>query len=148
MALVDRAGHGTAVAGIIHRIAPAAELYSVRVFDESLCADGRALLAALRWTIEYEMDVVNLSLGTTDPSIVDEMQALCREALKQRIVLVAAAHNDGVDSFPAVLAEVIGVRGGEVRGPYGYFYRLDESIECTARGDLQRVCWVDRREIM
>ena len=40
------------------------------------------------------------------------------------------------------------VSGGEVRGPYGYFYRLDESIECTARGDLQRVCWVDRREIM
>jgi len=26
MALVDRAGHGTAVAGIIHRIAPAAEI--------------------------------------------------------------------------------------------------------------------------
>ena len=82
MALVDRAGHGTACAGIIHRIAPAAELYSVRVFDESLCADGRALLEALHWAIEYGMDVVNLSLGTTDPSLKGPMEALCREALK------------------------------------------------------------------
>ena len=80
MALVDRAGHGTACAGIIHRIAPAAELYSVRVFDESLCADGRALLEALHWAIEYGMDVVNLSLGTTDPSLKGPMEALCREA--------------------------------------------------------------------
>ena len=33
MALIDRTGHGTACAGIIRRIAPAAELYSVRAFD-------------------------------------------------------------------------------------------------------------------
>ena len=148
-ALADRAGHGTAVAGIIHRIAPAAELYSVRVFDESLRADGRALLAGLRWAIEFDMDVVNLSLGTTDPAIATEMQALCQEAAKERVVLVAAAHNEGIDSFPAALPEVIGVQGAdEVRGPYGYYYRADQAVECAARGDLQRVCWADRREIM
>jgi hypothetical protein len=147
MALMDRAGHGTACAGIIHKIAPSAELYSVRVFDESLSTDDRALLAALRWAIEYGMDVVNLSLGTIDPAIKGEMQALCREALRQKIILVAAAHNEGVDSFPAVLPEVIGVCGGEVRGPYGYYFRPGDKIECTARGDLQRVCWVGRREI-
>ena len=148
MALVDRAGHGTACAGIIHRIAPAAELYSVRVFDESLCADGRALLEALHWAIEYGMDVVNLSLGTTDPSLKGPMEALCREALKQRIILVAAADNDGQDSFPAILPEVIGVRGGQVQGLHGYYYRRDDPIECTARGDAQRVCWMDRTEVM
>ena len=148
-ALADRAGHGTAVAGIIHRIAPAAELYSVRVFDESLRADGRALLAGLRWAIEFDMDVVNLSLGTTDPAIATEMQALCQEAAKERVVLVAAAHNEGIDSFPAALPEVIGVQGAdEVRGPYGYYFRADQAVECAARGDLQRVCWADRREIM
>lgn len=148
MALVDRAGHGTACAGIIHRIAPAAELYSVRVFDESLRADGQALLEGLRWAIEYKMDVVNLSLGTTDPSLKQPLQALCKEALTQRIILVAADHNEGVDSLPAVLPEVIGVRGGEVKGPHGYYYHSDDRIECMARGDAQRVCWLNKKEIM
>ena len=104
------------MAGIIHRIAPAAELYSVRVFDESLRADGRALLAGLRWAIEFDMDVVNLSLGTTDPASATEMQALCQEAAKERVVLVAAAHNEGIDSFPAALPEVIGVQGADEVG--------------------------------
>ena len=65
----DCAGHGTACAGIIRKKAPNAMLYSVRIFDESLIADGRALVAAIRWCIENEMDVVNLSLGTTDVTL-------------------------------------------------------------------------------
>ncbi len=146
--LVDRAGHGTACAGIIHRIAPAAELHSVCVFDESLCADGRVLLEALRWAIECRMDVVNLSLGTTDSSFKDELQTVCQEALEAQMVLIAAAHNDGLESFPAVLPEVIGVRGGEVQGLHGYYYRRQELIECIGRGGPQRVCWAGRREIM
>lgn len=133
-ALVDRAGHGTACAGIIHRLAPAAELHSVCVFDESLCADGRALLEALRWAIECRMDVVNLSLGTTNSSFKDELQMICQEALEAQIVLIAAAHNDGLESFPAVLPEVIGVRGGEVQGLHGYYYQRQEPIECIGRG--------------
>lgn len=148
MALIDRTGHGTACAGIIRRIAPAAELYSVRVFDESLYAEGQALLEGLRWAIEHRMDVVNLSLGTTDRSIEAAMQDLCREAVQQRLILVAAAHNDGEDSLPAILSEVIAVRGGSLQGPHSYYYDGDASVECTARGDAQRVCWADKKEIM
>ena len=65
--IADTAGHGTACAGIILKKAPAASIYSVRIFDESLSADGSVLVAALRWCLDEEMDVVNLSLGTTDP---------------------------------------------------------------------------------
>ena len=45
----DRSGHGTACAGIIRNKAPEANLYSIRIFDESLSADGGRLIAALRW---------------------------------------------------------------------------------------------------
>jgi uncharacterized NAD-dependent epimerase/dehydratase family protein len=148
MALADRAGHGTACAGIIHRKAPAAELYSVRIFDEALAADGKMLTAAIRWAIEQKMDVVNLSLGTTDTSFRDEIQQVCKEARKARVILVGAAHNEGLDSYPAILPEVIGVAGGELHGAYAYYYREGETIECVARGDLQRLCWAERREVM
>ena len=71
------AGHGTACAGIIRQIAPTAALYDVRIFDKSLTADPRSLLAAIRWTIEHQMDVVNLSLGTADVTFRDALADLC-----------------------------------------------------------------------
>ena len=142
------AGHGTACAGIIRQIAPTATLYDVRLFDESLTADGPALLAAVRWAIEQRMDVVNLSLGTTDVTFRDALAEVCRQAREAGVILVAAEHNDGRESYPAVLSDVIGVAGGKVRGRYGYYYRPGDAIECVARGDAQRVCWTDPRYVM
>ena len=142
------AGHGTACAGIIRQIAPTAILYDVRIFDESLTTDGSALLAAIRWTIEQPLDVVNLSLGTTDVTFRDGLAEVCRQARDAGVILVAAEHNDGRESYPAVLSDVIGVTGGKVRGRYGYYYRPGHAIECVARGDAQRVCWIDPPYVM
>ena len=144
----DVAGHGTACAGIIVKKAPQAELYAVRVFDRSLSADGRCLVAALRWAIEHGMDVVNLSLGTTDVAFRDELSEVCSEAAEARMILIAAEHNGGVESYPALLSQVIGVTAGKVYGQYGYFYRPGALIDCVARGDEQRLCWLQPREIM
>jgi uncharacterized NAD-dependent epimerase/dehydratase family protein len=146
-AFTDRVGHGTACAGIVHRIAPAADIYSVRIFGETLAVDGRLLIAALHWAIEQRMDVVNISLGTTELAFKEELERVCREAAEQRVIVVAAAHNEGVPSYPVLLPEVIGVVGGQVRGYGAYYYRARAEIECIARGDMQRVCWVERREI-
>ena len=144
----DRAGHGTACAGIIRRKAPDALLYSVRIFDETLSADGRLLVAAIRWAVRHGMDVVNLSLGTTDAAYRGAIAVACRRAMRAGIVLVAASHPDGVGSYPAVLPDVIGVTGGAIYARYGYHYHPGHAIECVARGDDQRVCWSDGREIM
>ena len=137
------AGHGTACAGIIRQIVPTVALYDVRIFDKSLTADPPSLLAAIRWTIEHQMDVVNLSLGTADVTFRDGLADLCRQARDAGVIIVAAELNDERESYPAVLPDVIGVTGGKVRGRYGYYYRPGDAIECVARGDAQRVCWTD-----
>lgn len=142
------AGHGTACAGIVREIAPTAILYDVRIFDESLTTDSQVLLAAILWTIEHRMDVVNLSLGTTDVSCRDALTKVCHQAREAGVILVAAEHNDGRESYPAVFPGVIGVTGGKVRGRYGYYYRPGHEIECVARGDAQRVCWTDPPYVM
>ena len=146
--VADKAGHGTACAGIILRKAPAASIYSVGIFDESLSADGSALVAALRWCLDEGMDVVNLSLGTTDPSFRRPLAETAREAAGAGVILVSAEHNEGLESYPAVLPDVIGVAGGKVGGRYGYHYREGKPIECVARGDEQRLCWLQPREVM
>ena len=146
--IADKAGHGTACTGIILKKAPAASIYSVRIFDESLSAEGSVLVAALRWCLEEGMDVVNLSLGTTDASFRRPLAEAAREAARAGVILVAAEHNEGLESYPAVLPDVIGVAGGKVAGRYGFHYREGEPIECVARGDEQRLCWLQPREVM
>ena len=144
----DCAGHGTACAGIIRRKALEADLFSIRIFDESLQTEGRLLVAAIQWAIDHRMDVVNMSLGTTDVATRDALARICLRAYEAGLILIAAESNDGVESYPATFREVIGVAAGKVYGRYSYFYRPEETIECVARGDEQRLCWVRPREIM
>jgi len=65
---VDRLGHGTAVAGAIREKAPDAALYAVKIFDRRLSAGIDTIARALAWCIEHEMDLINLSLGTSNPA--------------------------------------------------------------------------------
>jgi uncharacterized NAD-dependent epimerase/dehydratase family protein len=144
----DCAGHGTACAGIIRRKAPKADLYSVRIFDESLQADSRLLIAAIEWALDQGTDLINLSLGTTEVTYRDALERICRQAIDQGVLLVAAEHEEGRESYPAHLPQVIGVGAGKMRGLYAYHYRQRETIECIARGDSQRLCWLEPPEIM
>ena len=144
----DCAGHGTACAGIIRRKAPEADLYSVCIFDESLQADSRLLIAAIEWALDQGMDLINLSLGTTEVTYRDALERICRQAADQGILLVAAEHEEGRESYPAHLPQVIGVGSGKVRGLYQYHYCQGAAIECIARGDSQRLCWLEPPDIM
>ena len=62
----DRLGHGTALAGILRAKAPQVELYAVKIFTDRLASSIAVLDTALRWAIEQRMQVINLSLGTTN----------------------------------------------------------------------------------
>lgn len=146
--VTDRLGHGTACAGIIRNLASRVRLYSVRVFDDSLVTSGLQLVAAIDWAVAQGMQVVNLSLGTTDPSMEADLGQACRRAVEAGVVLVAAEHNDGLPAYPAVLPEAIGVCAGKVQSRYGYYWQDGCPIECVARGDAQRVRWVGGRHVM
>ena len=63
---LDRLGHGTAVMAAIQEKAPGAEYFAVRIFDRELRTNIDTLLAAIQWSIDHKMDIVNLSLGTSN----------------------------------------------------------------------------------
>ena len=57
-------GHGTACAGIITGIAPAADIVSIRILGADNRGKGLALAAAIDWAIDAGIPIVNLSLSS------------------------------------------------------------------------------------
>ena len=57
---LDVVGHGTACAGIIHAIAPGADLVSVRVLGPDNRGKGIVFAAGIDWAIEHGAGVMNL----------------------------------------------------------------------------------------
>ena len=112
----DMTGHGTAVAGILAApcdgsgivgIADAADVYIVRVLDAHNEAPLSRILRALDWCIEQDMDVVNMSFGTTQYSALLHNQI--RRAADAGVLLVASAGNGETTEYPARFADVLSV---------------------------------------
>jgi subtilisin len=143
----DKAGHGTACAGVIRSVAPAASLSSVRVLTNGKYGAGNALLAGLRWAIENDFDVINLSLSTAKPQFLDELRELSDQAYFRRCVLVAAAHNLPVQSYPWPFASVISVASHDGPDPMTYYYNPSPPVDFYARGVRVPVAWPGGAEI-
>lgn len=105
----DIIGHGTAVMAAIKEKAPDADYFAVRVFYTSLRTTIDLLLQAIEWSIANRMDVINLSLGTTNPAHRDRFTPLIARALENGPVLVSARDADGTAALPGSLPGVIGV---------------------------------------
>ncbi len=106
---IDRLGHGTAVTAAIMEQAPDALILPIRVFRDGLRASARALAGAIRCAIEARVDLINLSLGTTNPAHADVFAALADEAAAAGALIVAAREADGAPCWPGCLGQVLGV---------------------------------------
>jgi subtilisin len=137
----DKAGHGTACASVIRSVAPAVSLNSVRVLTNGKFGGGNALLAGLRWAIENDFDVINLSLSTSKPQFLDELRELSDLAYFRRCVLVSAAHNLPVQSYPWPFAAVISVASHDGPDPMTYYYNPSPPVDFYARGVRVPVAW-------
>jgi subtilisin len=144
---VDKAGHGTACASVIRSVAPAASLSSVRVLTNGKYGAGKALLAGLRWAIENDFDVINLSLSTAKSQFIVELRDLSDRAYFRRCILVAAAHNLPVESYPWPFASVISVASHDGPDPMAYYYNPSPPVDFYARGVRVPVAWPGGGEI-
>ena len=105
----DVIGHGTAVMAAIKEKAPDAEYFAVRVFYSSLRTTIDLLLRGIEWSIANRMDVINLSLGTTNPAHRERFAPIIARTLENGPVLVSARDVDGTPALPGSMPGVIGV---------------------------------------
>ena len=147
-ALGDVAGHGTACAGIIRSVAPACELWSVRVLGPGSREGPSALLAGLRWAVDEGCEIVNLSLSTPRREAAALLHDIADEAYFAGTVLVASAHNLEVRSYPWRFASVISVASHDGRDPFEYLYNPSPPVEFLARGIDVEVAWLGGSRIV
>ncbi len=138
----DLCGHGTACAGVVRSLAPDAEIYSVRVLGAGFKGSGRTLLAGLRWSIEQGYDIVNMSLSTTKRELGEMLHELADSAYFQRTMLIAAAHNMPVESYPWRFSSVVSVGSHEEPDPLVFYANPDPPVEFFARGVDVDVAWL------
>jgi len=106
---VDRNGHGTAVAAAIREKAPGADLIAVKIFDRELAATASDLARAIEWAAGHGADLINLSLGTTNPAHAERLTRSLALARAGGAAVVAASRQGSIPSLPGSLRPVIGV---------------------------------------
>lgn len=140
----DSAGHGTACAGIVSKIAPDAIFSSIKVLGAGGLGDGQVFLAGLEYAIKKQYKLINLSLGTTKPQFFAPLHDLLDRAYQAGCIVVAAANNLPQPSFPSVFSSsLISVIKSDETDPFVFGFHYGEVIELTAPGVNVRTAWLN-----
>lgn len=141
----DEIGHGTAVCGILHKHAPAAEIFVIKIGDRISEDTEEYLLFALEYILTYiDCKVVNISMGVDAVQNGNKMQEVCSKLKKRNINIFSAFDNNGAVSYPAALENVYGVEAHEsckATKDIGYYQGVQMNL--CAYGNSQRVLWKD-----
>ena len=148
----DAAGHGTGCAGVIARLAPQAEIYSVRVLScVGVGAMGyklaggkpRHMIYGVDWAIEH-CQVINLSNGllvSEGAAYFEAFHRLVEKAYYRDCLLVAAGENQDLPSYPSIFSNLIKVYWSAFENPLHFVYELKPKTftEFIANGSYVKV---------
>lgn len=132
----DVLGHGTMCAGVIHSIAPEAELYNIKTLDEAGQNSPAKVICGIQCAIDNDLHVLNLSLVSVNMSrntIVD-MLYWVDKAYYKGMILVAATDNRQKRGFPGDYASVIAVDFQHFPDFRSFNYYLGKAVEIEAKG--------------
>jgi subtilisin len=136
----DLYGHGTAVAGIIWRLAPKAEIGSFRVLGSSLSARTAQVSVAARRCISLGYKILNCSFGCGISGHLPLYKEWVDNAFLSGVHVVAASGSPEVSEWPAHLSSVLGVDCA-LSNEGGLRYLRGRMVEFAAPAAEVRVPW-------
>ena len=136
----DPRGHGTHIAGIVHRRARGARIMAVRISDSEGRARSAALIAGIHYAVAGGADVINVSMAYFSDRA--GIESAIRAAGDAGVLVIAAAGNGGedLDLQPAVpaglgLENLVSVAALDRRGRLArWSARGRRSVEVAAPG--------------
>jgi subtilisin family serine protease len=103
-------GHGTMTAGLVHLVAPQAQLMPLKAFTPDGMANVSTVVQAIYYAVDNGANVINMSFSATQNSI--NLQTAVQYAYQQGVISVAAVGNSGQQTtqiYPAIYPNVVGV---------------------------------------
>lgn len=147
----DGHGHGTHVAGIagaldneigVVGVAPAIDLYAVKVLDDSGSGRQSNLVAGIDWCISNEIELISLSLGSDGSSqAVDE--AVETATAEGHLIISAAGNQENTGdgncaeetmTYPATHEDVIAVSAMNPDDTLAEYSSVGDAIDLMAPG--------------
>jgi subtilisin family serine protease len=131
----SNSGHGTFIAGIIHLVAPDAEIVAYRVSDTGGSSDGDRVAEAILQAVEDSCSVINLSL------VMRQTHEVLRNAIayarQHNVMVIAAAGNSATEDplYPAIDPNVIAVAAVDSVDHLAGFSRYGHHIDLCAPGN-------------
>ena len=117
-------GHGTAVASLLRLVAPSANVWAIRVFDNTGSAQTSSIYAAMVFAANSGVNIINMSFGTSTYS--QTLADAVSYAQSMGVTLVAAGGNGNVAPlmYPAQLpgvAGVVAVTNADIKTPFSNY---------------------------
>ena len=146
----DGHGHGTHVAGTIGAlnnsigvvgVAPAVDLFAVKVLTDNGSGSVSAIIAGIEWTVAQgkENSIINMSLGSS--SYNQSFEDACQAAFDAGLLVVASAGNSGNSGgtgdnvgYPAKYESVIAVAASDSDDQRASFSSTGPAVELIAPG--------------
>ena len=102
-------GHGTMVSGIIHLVAPTAQIMPLKAFRADGTGNLSDVLRAIYYATQNHANILNMSFDFSTYSV--ELDKALSYSGRKGVISVASVGNDGqqVMVYPAALSTVIGV---------------------------------------
>jgi len=139
----DDSGHGTAIAGIIHKIVPSIKIVAVKLYSDGSINEEILLCEGIKWCLlQKNIKIINISMGVTNRNPLPLLYELCNEAHSKEIFICASSYNmPGYECYPASFSSVFGVASGYVKNKLEYGYIDNADINIIAKGTTQRLAW-------
>jgi subtilisin family serine protease len=132
----DIYGHGTAVAGVIRRIAPDAEIGSIRVLGENLGSRTVIIREGVRQAIDRGYHILNCSFGCGLTEHIFQYKEWIDEAYLKGIHIVSACNNYDFTTpeWPGYFPSVVTVNMARSQDDHSFYYKPGHLVEFAARG--------------
>ena len=103
-------GHGTMVAGIVHLVAPNAQIMPLKAFSADGSSNTFDIIRAIYYAVDHGAKVINMSFSFTEGS--GELMKAINYAAENRVICVSSVGNSGLQAplvYPAAIRSVIAV---------------------------------------
>ena len=131
--------HSELVCASILKQDPGAQIYFMELKQEKGSYNAQNLVDDLKVLIDYDVDIINLSLGIEENDIF-EMRSIVQYAKERNIPIVASLSNNGKLAYPATYQSVIGVGSDSRIVKRGYFTYVSETNSIYFKHDYTSYC--------